>query len=721
MLADRPVRVLLLALGLACLAVALPLTPALAEDQEPDPAADGSEEAAASETGTNEPERITERVTVTANREEIALYETPASVTVISSEELMATNPQNVTDLLNELPGVEITGTGAVGAVRGLPEIRGFSSNRVLILVDGQRLNNNRESTTRAGILPSLVDPSDVERIEVYKGSGAVLYGSDAMGGVINIITKTPSSREKDWSGYIGGRYSTVDNQSRGELGFGTSWSGGWFEMDAAFFNADDYESPEGPVTPSSSEGYDLSGTLGFHLSERSRLRFDADYRPLENVFLPLSTDVQETLSVLDPASFFRFLFPVYTRTKYGAAYQLQGAGFVKNFEANVYYQKVHKINEQTFSLVFFPGFGNFFQTITDTTVRSTGGNVKFSSLVGQRHALTYGLDAYKDRSEDLQSNVYVPAPFGDPNPPRDDSIKSVPDATAQGIGVYAQDRIALGAWEVIAALRYDDTRFKTTSLEDYLGPPLDTSDSAVTGQASVSYEVNEHWRPYVNVGSAFRAPNIQERTFEGPAPLGYVERNPELGNERTTTYEAGTKFRYGRVSGSVAAYYLDATDLIDSAFQRDDPALGEVYMLENVAKVTGYGGEAEVDYRPVDGVILYGNFSALNQEDDSTGETLEYTPPPKAVLSARWHPMGRNWWVALEGKFVARQTEVPDPEDEVPGYGVGAFRFGVTFGEVLDLQFGVENFTNKLFYEVGSLLYPAAGRNYIFGVRLHK
>lgn len=713
MLADRPFRVLLLALGLALLIAAVAAAPALADEAEPDPSSDGSEEAGESEKGTNEPEKIVERMTVTANREEIQLYETPASVSVITSEELMATNPQNVTDLLNELPGVEITGTGAVGAVRGIPEIRGFSSNRVLILVDGQRLNNNRESTQNAGILPASVDPSDVERIEVYKGSGAVLYGSDALGGVVNIITKKRGSRERDWTGYVGGRYSTVDNQNRAELGFGTSWRGGWFEMDASTFNTDDYEAPDGPVAPSSSQGYNLRGTLGFHLSDRAQIRFDADYRPLEDVYLPLSRTL---VAGLGPNDSFVFLFPAYDRTKYNLGYRRQGSGFVKNVDFNLYYQKLRKINQQTFSIEIFPGFSIFQDSRTDTSVRSTGGNVQLSSIVGQRHALTYGLDAYKDRSEDLQTTVSQF--FG---PPTTSNEKNVPNANAQGIGVYAQDRINLGAFELIAALRYDDIRFKTTSLEDYSGPALDTSDDAVTGQASLSWDANEHWRPYVNVGSAFRAANLQERLFEGPAPGGFVVRNPDIGNERTTTYELGTKYRYGRVSGAVAAYYLDAKDLITNVLVDTDPFLGDIVQLQNVAEVSGYGGEAEIDYRPVDGIVLYGNFSALTQRNDITKEDLNYTPPPKAVLSARWHPLGQRWWVALEGKFVARQTKVPEESDEVPGYGVGAFRFGVTFGKIFDIQFAVENFTNKLFYEVGSLNYPAPGRNYVFGVRLHK
>ncbi len=113
---------------------------------------------------------------------------------MITSEDIEMLQPEKMADLFKMIPGVEIQGEGPF---RGIPVIRGLSSNRVLILVDGQRLNNARESTSFAGIQPALVNLAEVERIEVLRGPASVQYGSDAIGGVVNIITRQPNLGEQ--------------------------------------------------------------------------------------------------------------------------------------------------------------------------------------------------------------------------------------------------------------------------------------------------------------------------------------------------------------------------------------------------------------------------------------------------------------------------------------------------------------------------------------------
>ena len=181
------------------LALALPLA-AVAQDQEAEqPATATAQEGVAQEPPSDaEPAKVVEedgkrvfedQLVVTASRQEESSADIPAPITVIDRQMIEQTQPEKMADLFKQIPGVEIDGEGPF---RGLPVIRGFSSNRVLILVDGQRLNNARESTSFAGIQPGLVNLSEVERIEVLRGPASVQYGSDAIGGVVNIITRAP-------------------------------------------------------------------------------------------------------------------------------------------------------------------------------------------------------------------------------------------------------------------------------------------------------------------------------------------------------------------------------------------------------------------------------------------------------------------------------------------------------------------------------------------------
>ena len=124
-----------------------------------------------------------ETITVTATRTERRLMDSPLSSSVITNEEIELSSAASLADLLRDVPGVEITDAATAGMKR--IKIRGESSRRVAVLIDGQELTDH--STYGA---PLLLDPAMVERIEVIRGTGSVLYGQKALGGVVNFITK---------------------------------------------------------------------------------------------------------------------------------------------------------------------------------------------------------------------------------------------------------------------------------------------------------------------------------------------------------------------------------------------------------------------------------------------------------------------------------------------------------------------------------------------------
>lgn len=130
-----------------------------------------------------------ESVTVTARRDAARAYDVPRSITVIDAGELERRLPRTTPEALGDAPGLFVQKTGHGG---GSPYIRGLIGNQVLVLIDGIRLNN---ATFRYGPNQYLatLDPAVIERIEVVRGAGSVLHGSDAIGGVINIVTRRPA------------------------------------------------------------------------------------------------------------------------------------------------------------------------------------------------------------------------------------------------------------------------------------------------------------------------------------------------------------------------------------------------------------------------------------------------------------------------------------------------------------------------------------------------
>ncbi|HRU93217.1 MAG TPA: TonB-dependent receptor plug domain-containing protein, partial [Candidatus Marinimicrobia bacterium] len=130
-----------------------------------------------------------ESVTITATRGHNLITEVPSSVDVIKMEDLEVRNPQNLAEALQNLQGVYIKDYGGLGNTKTI-SLRGSSSEQVLVMLDGQRLNNPQTGQVDL----ALIETEGIERIEVVRGGNSALYGSDAVGGVINIITKSPHS-----------------------------------------------------------------------------------------------------------------------------------------------------------------------------------------------------------------------------------------------------------------------------------------------------------------------------------------------------------------------------------------------------------------------------------------------------------------------------------------------------------------------------------------------
>jgi hemoglobin/transferrin/lactoferrin receptor protein len=131
-----------------------------------------------------------ETLVVSGSRTEKILLDVPASISVITQQEIQRSGAEQVGELLRDIPGVSITDTSVAGAKR--VRIRGEVGSNVLILIDGQEISEQRSFH---GAAPLLVDASIIERIEVVKGPASVLYGSKAIGGVVNIITKKGGER----------------------------------------------------------------------------------------------------------------------------------------------------------------------------------------------------------------------------------------------------------------------------------------------------------------------------------------------------------------------------------------------------------------------------------------------------------------------------------------------------------------------------------------------
>ena len=197
---------------------------------------------------------LMKEIQAVATRNDRESFDVPVPVDVIDRERIDAVQADNaVADLFPLRAGLEVEGEGPF---LGLPVLRGLNGNRVLVLVDGQRLNNSREAINFGGVQPGLVDVSSIESIEIVRGPASVLYGSDAIGGIVNIVTRKPELPAEGFvvSGSATTRFSTVDDQRTGGLTLHAATPRLGIAVRGAAREADDYSTPLGDIAHSGAE-----------------------------------------------------------------------------------------------------------------------------------------------------------------------------------------------------------------------------------------------------------------------------------------------------------------------------------------------------------------------------------------------------------------------------------------------------------------------------------
>ncbi len=627
--------------------------------------------------------RLREEVVVTATRYEQDTFATPLPVSALSLEELEHLRPARLVDALKTMAGVEFTGEGPF---RGLPVIRGLSSNRILILVNGERLNNARESTQFAGIQPGLVDLGEVERVEVLRGPASVLYGSDAIGGVINIITKkkpfTPGTFTVD--GGASFEYGTSANATRARAEVNGTGGRVAFHLGASSSDIGNYESPRGEVPNSGMEQRSADGSVRFLLGQSHTVQVNVETVDTRDVGFP----------GYDPAtSGVDIRFPRFDRDKVGLSWETYDILGLDTFTLRSYVQQV--VKESRRNIQMGP---RFFSNNTTTSEIDSSGFTGQGSLRRGVHALTFGVDFVRDAVHD---ETLAESTFGT------STAVAVPDSTQRGLGVFLQDELAVGErLGLVAGVRGDWYSFTGKDDPRYQGEPFDVRESAVSGSLGLRYAFTPRFQLVASVGRAFRAPNLQERAYTGLVSTGdtWVLQNPHLGPETSLNADLGFKVRTDEYASSFTLFRNKVKGLISLEFLGEDPETGLLLSrFANIDAALIQGAELEVQRFFDAAWSAFGVASYTRGSDEATGDPLPLIPPLKVVLGVRYQH-GRFWGEA-GSRIVARQERIPpdtvaDTYEETPGFTVWDVRGGVALGAGFHLHVAVENLLNKAYHE---------------------
>lgn len=656
---------------------------------------------------------------VTAAREEQEWIEAPFSASVITSEELERRFTRTTPQGLAGVPGTSVQETGNG---QGSPYLRGFTGYQTLMLIDGIRLNN---SVFRSGPNQywSTVDPFSIERLEVVRGPSSVLYGSDAIGGTVNVLTRSPDT----WgTGFRHGeslryRFASADTSDVVRSEF----SGTWGHDTGLFLGADGrwYDDVAGgrDTGTQRNTGYDeWAGDLKLEhfLGPNTRLvlahqRFQQDDAPRTH-----RTLFAESFEGTTVGTDRRHDFDQERSLSYVQLHGEQHGGVFDSFHASVSWHDQEEVLRRV------SGGGSASQQGFDV---ETLGLFAHASADFGRARLTYGADYYRDGVDSFSSTQPIQGPVAD-------------DASYDLFGAFVQDEfdvserttLTLGGRLNYAGVNADSVFDPVSAAET----DLEDDWSAVAGSARFLHRLeSDVLHLFGGVSQGFRAPNLSDLTRLDSARSNEFEiPSPGLDPEYTTNYEIGLKALAARAVGQVTLFYTEVRDLILRRPTGNVNGSGQFEVVkENVGDGHVLGLEAESAVRVGSGWELFGGATFVEGRVDTfptsapvtDEEYLDKLMPFSAQFGTRWEDEQRWFEFVAEGAGDADKLSTADrldtqriPPGGTPGYVVFHARGGWRIGEHLALDIGLENLLDEDYRVHGSGL-NRPGRSLIVGLTL--
>jgi hemoglobin/transferrin/lactoferrin receptor protein len=699
-----------------------------------------------------------DQVIVSATRWSQMNREVPSKITSITAKEVALQNPQTAADLLGSSGEVFIQKSQLGG---GSPMIRGFATNRVLIVVDGIRMNT---AIFRSGNLQNVIslDPYAIGKTEIFFGPGSVIYGSDAIGGVMSFQTLKPHLSDNSdpfVSGNAVTRFSSADKELSGHFDINVGWKKwalvtsfsqfNFSDLRMGTFGPDDYLRPNYVQRQDSADivitnpdpqvqtptGYDQTNlmqkvrfapnenwdfTYGFHYSTTTNVsRYDRLLRTKNG--LPRSAEwyygpqtwMMNTLNIENKAT-----GGIYDQMNIRLAHQ--------NFEESRHDRDLNK-----------PTKYNRYEKVYAASV-----NLDFTKAIREKHQIFYGLEYIYNNvnstgtDEDVTTGEIVPGP------------SRYPQSDWASYAAYLTYHYKISSkLNLQAGARYNlyslDAEFDTT----YYPFPYTTanlSDGAFTGSLGIVYNPAEKWSFGADISTGFRAPNVDDmgKVFDSE-PGSVIVPNPDLEAEYAYNGEIDIAKVFGNfLKIDLVAYY---TYLDNAMVRRDftlngqdsimyDGEMSQVQATQNAAFATVYGLQADLEVKiPAGfGFSTRFNYQKGDEElDDGTTSPLRHAAPWFGMSSFTYsaEKLRMDLYATYSGEV---SYENLPPEEQGKDYMYAkdkdgnpyspswyTFNFKVIYQitDIFSVSGGVENITDVRYRPYSSGI-TAPGRNFILAVR---
>ena len=649
------------------------------------------------------PTNALEEIVVTASRFRERVFDSHASLSVLDASVLNRSTAYALADVMRDVPGVQVTDSGQAGLKR--IRIRGEESRRSAILINSMEVTDHYEVGT-----PLTLHPSMVDRIEVIRGSGSVLYGSRALSGVVNFFTRKGGVEPQQAT--VSGGY---DSATQGYSGFASLFGNvDGFEYRLAYAESDfdERNTPQGEIENTSFENdsvYLYAGrSFGGH-----RLEYNyEDYNSSADVF------VEEEVRTSFPLTDFYIETPRRDRERHSLVYRYEAAAlqWIDSLQLSGFYQESDREFYTRTETIWYER-----DITSDSVLDTSGGLLQLDSQRFEDHHLILGLQYLGDEVDQTR--------FVDTyswTPTTTSGIEQIDDeAKIETWALFVQDEwSASERMTITAGLRqYMVDSELEHSTRDSLQPGNLDDDDELIGALGLVYELADDVHLRANLAQGYVYPSLMQLATGAYAGSRFVNPNAELEPETSTNYELGLRLQRRNWVVDGAAFYSESDDYIHHlpCSAADECPGSRDRKYQNVGESRAHGLELYLQYRPEEiAVRPYANLTWTKRRNEyeafSTWDSG--IPELSGRLGLQWEgniAAARNLWADfyLRGETPSElkepgssRTVVEDRSSWVTVNLAGGLGFGES--ERYQLSFELYNLLDETYVASAENLYGA-------------
>lgn len=704
---------------------------------------------------------------VTATKTQLEKKEVPQSVEVITEQKIKELGAYSVQDALRLANNIDVQDNGMTG---NQVQMRGNSTMHTLILVDGKRMAAENTQSSKNAYELKRINISDVERIEIIRSNGSALYGSDAIGGVINIITKKSTTPSISVNMHTGTKdEATSFMYSSGKQGKLSLKIGGGIEkvrkLDSGVYKNYSKNKTTGAVTSTDASSTNMYGTrrflntgLSYAFDDNHSLDFDMNFmrEQLKSFsWNSMATDYTETqmttllgflrkqaiaggapaamvnsqafvkgllnkgytmeqlnASMPDPTTIKKYPqlsshFYDNTRSDYSLGYNGKDGKHDYNFRT--YFSELRKDNTSWYKNL---------NTNTDKFVDFDQNNYKQLVVEGKdsykmddNNTLTFGAEYKKD----IMNGTHLKGRGTDQHDVTvNGKSKTSSEVSSETAAVYLQNEWKIGdKLLLIPAVRIDHHDSFGTHTSPKLG---------------ATYKLSENARVKANWGKGYRAPTLyelysqMEKVGMAPMPVNVIG-NPDLQPEESTNFDFGFEAEKGKVNGKVTYYHNKIKNMIDGGDYDPDKLAQNIIWSEyiNRGKVEIKGLESEIGYNFDEHWSVRGVYNYLDAKDLETGDRLAYRARHNGLIQltytdAKENPLTVNLYNRYYFNYHQSNT---DGYQQDYSYSTTGLTVSKQFNKNYRVYAGVDNIFNKSFLYDTYHTYSIDGRTWRVGAEM--